>query len=135
MADDPEVPDEQPARDPDGSPKRDLRYSEAERGNVRVNRQLDGSGHLARGDKTRMSVLSFSARAKPREERDPEFEFRPAKAKAPPAEPVAATAPPAPEPEPPPAAAPPPEPTQAGPSAEAPAEGSLLGKIKTILGL
>jgi len=126
MADDPEVPDEQPALNPDGSPKRDLRYSESERGNVRVNRQLDGSGHLARGDKTRMSVLSFSARAKPREERDPEFEFRPAKAKAPPAEPAAAA---------PPAPAPPPEPTQAAPSAEAPAEGSLLGKIKTILGL
>jgi len=134
MADDPEVPEERPELNPDGSPKRDLRYSESERGNVRVNRQLDGSGHLARGDKTRMSVLSFSARAKPREERDPEFEFRPAKPKAPPAEPAAAAAPPAPPaPEPPPA--PPPEQAQQAPSAEAPAEGSLLGKIKTILGL
>lgn len=131
MADDPEVPDEQPALNPDGSPKRDLRYTESERGNVRVNRQLDGSGHLARGDKTRMSVLSFSARAKPREERDPEFEFRPAQAKATPAEAAAAASP---EPEPPAAESAPAAPPEPAPSPEAPAEGSLLGKIKTILG-
>ncbi|MGE0555463.1 MAG: hypothetical protein AB7R55_18685 [Gemmatimonadales bacterium] len=133
MADDPEVPEEGPDPDADGSPKRDLRYSESERGNVRVNRQLDGSGHLARGDKTRMSVLSFSARAKPREERDPEFEFRPAKPKAAPAGQAAAAA--AAAPELPPAPAVDAEQAQPAPSAEAPGEGSLLGKIKTILGL
>lgn len=79
----------------DGSPKRDLRYSSHEDRTVRVDRELDASGRLARGDRTKMSVLNFSSRHPVRTERDPEFAFRPA---------------------PPPAAAPAPEP----PSAEAP---------------
>lgn len=70
-------PPEADERNPDGSPKRDLRYTAHEDRNVRVDRELDGSGHLARGDKTRMSVLNFSSRHQARTERDPEFAFRP----------------------------------------------------------
>lgn len=116
--DDAEEPD--PLQNPDGSRKPDLRYTDHERGTVRVDRQLDGSGHLARGDRTRMSVLNFSARAQARTERDPDFAFRP----APVAErPASAEATPA-------APGPPPMPAT---DAEVP-EGSVLGKIKKILG-
>lgn len=72
---------------PDGTRKKDLRYTAHEDRNVRVDRQLDGSGHLARGDVTRMSVLNFSSRHQARTERDPEFTFRP-----PPAAPPSADA-------------------------------------------
>ncbi len=74
---------------PDGSPKKDLRYSSHEDRNVRVDRELDGSGHLARGDVTKMSVLNFSSRHQSRTERDPDFTFRPAPAAPPPTEPAA----------------------------------------------
>lgn len=77
------------AVDPDGSPKRDLRYSSHEDRSVRVDRELDGGGRLARGDRTKMSVLNFSSRHPVRTERDPEFTFRPAP------EPAAAPVPPA----------------------------------------
>jgi len=121
------TPDDEPeATDPllnaDGTRKKDLRYSEHERDNIRVDRQLDGSGHLARGDKTRMSVLNFSARAQPRTERDPDFAFRPEPAsRAPAADTPASPEPPA---------------TDADPAAAPsdPVEGSVIGKIKKILG-
>lgn len=116
--DDAEEPD--PLQNPDGSRKPDLRYTDHEHGTVRVDRQLDGSGHLARGDRTRMSVLNFSARAQARTERDPDFAFRPAPAAERPA----------------PAEATPPAEQVPGmsPAATEVPEGSLLGKIKRILG-
>jgi hypothetical protein len=61
------------APDEPGKP-RDLRFSEAEQRGVRVNRDLSGSGHLARGDRTHMSNLRFSVRAQPRTELDPELQ-------------------------------------------------------------
>lgn len=61
---------------PDGSPKKDLRYTSHEDRNIRVDRELDSSGHLARGDLTKMSVLNFSSRHQSRTERDPDFTFR-----------------------------------------------------------
>lgn len=97
MTDEPKTGEEE--RNPDGSPKRDLRYSSNENENVRVDRSLDGSGHLARGDKTKMSVVNFSSRHPERTERDPEFEFRPppsAPAPASPAEAASPEVPPAP---------------------------------------
>lgn len=97
---------------------RDLRYTSHERQNVRVERELDGSGHLARGDRTRMSVLNFSSRHPARTERDPDFAFRPAPDKPPEAAPVTdAAAPPAP------------------PDAAPPADPSLVDRFKRMLGL
>jgi hypothetical protein len=120
-----EAPD--PLQNPDGTRKPDLRYTKQERGNVRVERQMDGSGHLARGDKTRMSVLNFSSRHQSRTERDPEFEFRPApraEAASPPPE---APASPAAE------AAAPSAPDPGMRESDAPA--SLLGRMKKLFGL
>ncbi len=77
----------------------DLRFTNHERNNVSVNRNLSEDGHLARGDKTRMSKVSFTARARPRDdaERDPVFVERDSASAAPPAAPAAApTAPAAP---------------------------------------
>ncbi len=102
--------------------KRDLRYSSQEHDNVRIERQLDGSGHLTRGDKTKMSVLNFSSRHQARTERDPDFEFRPPPPKKPAAE---APAPPAP-PVAPAAAAPEPKPAD---------DPSLLDRFKRLFGL
>lgn len=115
------VPD--PRLGPDGTRKKDLRYTEHGQHNVHVDRQLDGSGHLARGDRTHMSVLNFSARAQPRTERDPEFAFRPE-----PASRSAAT--------PPQAASEPARSERPGlPATDLePPEGSVLAKIKKILG-
>ena len=48
--------------------KPDLRHTEHEHRDVRVSRDLSGGGHLARGDRTNMSRLNFSARARPRDE-------------------------------------------------------------------
>lgn len=82
--------------DEPGSP--DLRFTSHERNNVSVNRNLSEDGHLARGDKTRMSKVSFTARALPRDdgERDPVFVERDRNS-APPADPpvTAAIEPPA----------------------------------------
>lgn len=67
------------AEEKDATP--DLRHTEqAERHGVRIERDLSGGGHLARGDRTNMSRLSFSARARPADpgERDPAFTARPA---------------------------------------------------------
>jgi len=120
-----EAPD--PLENPDGTRKPDLRYTKQERDNVRVDRQMDGSGHLARGDKTRMSILNFSSRHQPRTERDPEFEFRPAPRAAaasppsdPPASPAADAAPPS---------------TPDPPVRESDAPASLLGRMKKMFGL
>ena len=73
--------------------KPDLRHTEHEQRDVRVTRDLSGGGHLARGDRTNMSRLNFSARARPRDdgERDRVFVERDTAS----AEPAAA-APPAP---------------------------------------
>lgn len=113
-------PDEQeqapdPLANPDGTRKPDLRCTEQERRNVRVERQLDGSGHLARGDRTRMSVMNFSSRHPPRTERDPEFEFRP----PPPAPP----------------AAPSPEPATGAPEPASEPAPTLLERVKKAFGL
>jgi hypothetical protein len=96
------------ADDGGNEPPPDLRFTKHERNNVSVNRNLSEDGHLARGDKTRMSKVSFTARARPRDEaeRDPVFVERDAASAAPPppapvpvatpapvATPVAATAP------------------------------------------
>ena len=43
----------------------DLRFTRQEGKQVRVERDLSGGGHLARGDHTRMSRLNFTARARP----------------------------------------------------------------------
>ena len=43
----------------------DLRFTRQEGKQVRVERDLSGGGHLARGDRTRMSRLNFTARARP----------------------------------------------------------------------
>lgn len=116
--------DDKPADDAipeDAEKKKDLRYSAHEGSNVRVNRELDASGRLARGDHTKMSVLNFSSRHAVRTERDPDFEFRPA-----PAKPAEAAAPPVVEPAPPaPAAA---ASTDTG-------DESLVDRFKRILGL
>ncbi|MGE0442936.1 MAG: hypothetical protein AB7L66_17625 [Gemmatimonadales bacterium] len=90
----PDRPDEaEEELGPDGKPKRDLRYSGVQDRSVQINRQLDGSGHLARGDRTNMSILNFSSRHPARTERDPEFAFRPppepTRPADPPAEPAA----------------------------------------------
>ena len=79
--------------------KPDLRHTEHEHREVRVSRDLSGEGHLARGDKTRMSRLNFSARAQPRDagERDRVFVERDtASAGEPAPEPAAPPAPPPP---------------------------------------
>lgn len=77
------------ADETEDSDKPDLRYSAIERQGIRIDRSLDASGHLARGDKTKMSVVNFSSRHQARTERDPDFEFRPAAVKpASPAEPA-----------------------------------------------
>ncbi len=70
-----DAPDE--AVPDDGTP--DLRFTEHQRNQVKVNRDLSGGGHLARGDRTNMSRLNFSARARPRDEgeRDRAFTERP----------------------------------------------------------
>lgn len=76
--------------------KPDLRHTEHEQRDVRVTRDLSGGGHLARGDRTHMSRLNFSARARPRDEgeRDQVFVERDAASAAP--APEASAAPPAP---------------------------------------
>lgn len=67
----------------------DLRFTEHQRNQVRVERDLSGGGHLARGDRTKMSRLNFSARARPADpgERDAAFTARPTDAA--PADPAA----------------------------------------------
>jgi hypothetical protein len=79
------VTDDGPEQQPD------LRHTEHERGDVRVSRDLSGEGHLARGDRTRMSRLNFTARARPRDDgaRDPAFVERDAASAPPPAPPPA----------------------------------------------
>ena len=110
---------------PDGTPKKDLRYTTHEERGVRVERELDGSGHLARGDVTKMSVLNFSSRHQVRTERDPDFTFRPA-----PEPKTAASSPPT--------ESKAPEPAAGGaPEASPPAESSpgLVDRIKGLFGL
>lgn len=125
MADDEKA--EPAPTDPSGEGKpKDLRYTSQEERNVRIDRNLDGSGHLTRGDKTKMSVLNFSSKHQARTERDPDFEFRPPPPKPAPA-PPAAVAPPVP----PPAAEAP-----AAQATPAPAEDpSLVGRIKKLFGM
>ena len=116
--------DDRPADDApleDAEKKKDLRYSAHERSNVRVDRELDGSGRLARGDHTKMSVLNFSSRHAARTERDPDFTFRPAPDKS-----TEAATPPVAEP-----AAPAPAPEAAADTQDE----SLVDRFKRILGL
>ncbi len=60
--------------DPAEGSNPDLRRSAHEDLGVEVERDLSGSGHLARGDKSRMSSLRFRAKGVARTERDPVFE-------------------------------------------------------------
>lgn len=53
---------------------RDLRFTSREDQGVRIDRDLSGGGHLARGSKTNMSNLKFSVQAKPRDYLDPELQ-------------------------------------------------------------
>ena len=73
----------------------DLRFTKQEGKQVRVERDLSGSGHLARGDQTRMSRLNFSARARPADpgERDAAFTARATEPAVPPPEPSAPVTP------------------------------------------
>ena len=48
------------------NPGSDLRYSSHDDGHTRIERSLDGSGRLARGDHTHMHTVRFTARAVPR---------------------------------------------------------------------
>ena len=48
-----------------GGEKPDLRFTRHEGEQVKGSRDLSGGGHLARGDRTNMSRLNFSARARP----------------------------------------------------------------------
>ena len=85
------------AGDGGDNPPPDLRFTTHERNNVSVNRNLSADGHLARGDMTRMSKVSFTARARPRDEgeRDPVFVERDAASTAPEAPPPVVPAAPA----------------------------------------
>ena len=60
----------------DGAEKKpvDLRFSQVEQSGVRIDRDLSGQGHLARGSFTNMSNMRFSVRAQPRTELDPELQ-------------------------------------------------------------
>ncbi len=100
--------------------KKDLRFTEHEEKSVNVDRDLSGSGRLARGDKTNMSILNFSSRHQARTERDPDFEFRPAPEPRP--SPGAPEAPPA------------PVVAQAG-KPDSPSDPSVLDRIKKLLGM
>ena len=62
----------------------DLRFTKVEHRGVRVERDMSGQGHLARGSRTNMSNMRFSMRTQPREELDPELQaLRPAEAMKP----------------------------------------------------
>ncbi len=67
----------------------DLRFTSHERNRITVDRDLGADGHLARGDKTRMSRINISARGRPADagERDPAFVEREAAAPVDPAAP------------------------------------------------
>lgn len=118
-----DVPGDAPSGLPSGAPDpADLRYTKAEQRGVRIERDLSGSGHLARGSHTKMSSMKFSVRAQPRTERDPELQaLRPAD--------------PMPAPTPTPAPAPPPEwavdPNPAPPTTSA-ADGGFVAAIKRL---
>ncbi|MEO7521366.1 MAG: hypothetical protein ABIW79_06070 [Gemmatimonas sp.] len=63
----------------------DLRFTKVEQSGVRLDRDLSGQGHLARGSRTNMSNMRFSVRAQPRDELDPELQaLRPAEPPTPP---------------------------------------------------
>lgn len=53
--------------------KPDIRVSTHRDLGVDISRDLTESGRLARGDRSNMSRLSFSARGRPRDEADPEL--------------------------------------------------------------
>ena len=63
-----------PGADDDAKPT-DLRFTSHERNRISVDRDLGADGHLARGDKTRMSRINISARGRPADagERDSVF--------------------------------------------------------------
>ena len=59
--------------DEESPEKRDLRFTSADSRGVRVDRDMSGQGHLARGSHTNMSNMRFSVKAQPRKELDPEL--------------------------------------------------------------
>lgn len=65
------------------APRPDLRFTSHEDNGVSIDRDLSGTGHLARGSHTNMSRINFSMTAKPRDYLDPELQaLRPAVAAA-----------------------------------------------------
>jgi hypothetical protein len=111
------APTDQPA---DGK-KRDIRVSSHRDLGVDVTRDLTEQGRLARGDRSYMSRLSFSARAKPRDELDPELQAL--RDPAPPEAVVPPTPPAAPAPA-----------TPATDQAGSKTGGGLLGRIARLFG-
>ncbi len=53
--------------------KPDLRFTRREDQGVSIERDMSGSGHLARGSRTNMSRIKMSVQAKPRDYLDPEL--------------------------------------------------------------
>lgn len=90
----------EPGADDEAKPT-DLRFTSHERDQISMDRNLAADGHLARGDKTRMSRINISARGRPADpgERDPVFVERegaaPDELRAPPVAPAPDAAPPA----------------------------------------
>jgi hypothetical protein len=68
--------DESPADETGDADKKpaDLRFTKVEQSGVRLERDMSGQGHLARGSRTNMSNMRFSVRAQPRAELDPELQ-------------------------------------------------------------
>ena len=54
--------------------KKDLRFTDRVDHGVSIDRDMSGSGRLARGDHTHMSSLKFSMQAKSRDYLDPELQ-------------------------------------------------------------
>jgi len=66
--------DESTSEAPPAPKNSDLRVSSHQDLGVRVSRDLNAGGWLARGDRSSMSKLRFSVQAKPRDEPDPELQ-------------------------------------------------------------
>ena len=112
------------------SKKNDLRVSSHQDLGVTVSRDLNAGGWLARGDRSNMSKLSFSARAKPRDEPDPELQAL--RDPTPPRDRSREPAPPQPAAPAPPAASASPEPS-APPAPDDKSDG-LLGRLGRLFG-
>ncbi len=61
------------ADDPNEQKKPDLRFTRRNDQGVSIERDMSGTGHLARGSLTNMSKIKMSVQAKPRDYLDPEL--------------------------------------------------------------